>query len=66
MTGRVDAPARSQPVELSGVPPHGARAEARRVHRSPTSGFAAYTTEGIDLRGKITAGVSGIGSPSWN
>ena len=41
-------------------------AQARHVHRSPTSGFAAYTTEGIDLRGKITAGVSGMGSPSWN
>jgi len=41
-------------------------AQARYVHRSPTSGFAAYTTEGIDLRGKITAGVGGIGSPSWN
>src|SRR5215203_631677 len=36
------------------------------VHQSPTSGFAAYATEGIDLCGKITAGVSGIGSPSWN
>src|SRR5512132_2023665 len=31
-----------------------------------TSGFAAHTTEGIDLRGKVTASVGGIGSPSWN
>jgi hypothetical protein len=34
--------------------------------RSPTSGFATHTTEGIDLCGKVTASVGGIGSPSWN
>src|SRR4029450_13999401 len=32
----------------------------------PRSGFAAHATEGIDLRGKVTASVGGIGSPSRN
>src|SRR5215210_5262960 len=38
----------------------------RRGHRSPTSGFPTHTAEGIDLCGKVTAGVGGIGSPPWN
>jgi hypothetical protein len=40
--------------------------KCRRAWRSPTSRFAAHTTEGIDLGGKVTVGVGGIGSPSWN
>ena len=56
----------TQPVGWVSSAPHacvgrgaGALDDHRRQGLRPT-------TEGIDLRGKVTASVGGIGSPSWN
>src|SRR5215204_5482293 len=62
-----DESARPQPTEWVKLPAAWlAWTRCRRVHRSPMSGFAAYATEGIDRRGRVTGCVSEIGSPPWN